>query len=189
MKRLIVLRHSLKNSGSGNVTLSLPGQNLAFAVGKKLKEAGLLDSVTVLVGSDQIRTIQTGLIILTAAEKAVMKVVQNSLVFTTRFDEWVKYLPSKETKLPECENVLGYLKRTQPEFYKSEAESVANAYLSVFDSFKDGEVALIVGHSPTTEMVIATLAEEDPNNISDLKECEGWEIIMENGKISIKILP
>jgi broad specificity phosphatase PhoE len=70
-----------------------------------------------------------------------------------------------------------------PELVKSEARSLGNALKDVFEGLRDGEAALIVGHSPMQEAAVYGLCSEI---VKPLGKGEGVVVFEENGSYSVE---
>jgi len=188
---ILYVRHADKKSGEEagpNPSLTRKGIEQAKELGRNLVANGY--EVDVVRGSNLVRTTETGVIAISETYTAADVMEPDVGVFTKRFDEWKATLPSKDVKLEEGETVAGYVKRTAGQFYSEEARRSADVIRRIAEVTPGDQTVLVAGHSPLIEVVVAELAEEDPNNIPALKDCEGWELVFdETGFVSAKTLP
>lgn len=180
MKRIVTLRHSFKNPGDGDVPLSVEGQRLALEIGHRLSK---FFTFSMLVGSDQIRTTQTGILILAGMGEAVEVIVQNPGLCGPTLNEWKRVISDKDAVLPRGVTLLGSIQRKDHGFYAKESKRLSNVYLEIFAGMEDSKKALVIGHSPLIEMAVVTLTGGDPNEHPALEECSGYVLILEGGKI------
>lgn len=183
IKTILTLRHSFKNPGGGDVALSVKGQEFALAIGRRMADFYAFD---ILMGSDQIRTTQTGILILAGMGKAVDKIVQSYGLCGPSLSRWKEVIPDKDAVLPEGITLLGSVLVEDPTFYTLESRRVSDVYRKQFADMEDGQTALIIGHSPIIEMAVSALVEDDPNEHPALEECAGYELTMQAGVIHAK---
>ena len=177
MKRILNLRHSMKNPGGGDVCLSKDGQEFAVEIGRRMREFYTFE---VLFGSDQIRTTQTGILMLSGMGQSVDRILQDPDLCGTTLKEW-KSVVDKDAVLPQGVTLLGSVLQNSPDFYNRESQRLSAVYRKHFDSMDEGQTALEIGHSPIIEMAVVTLLGDDPNDHPALGECSGYELSLHEG--------
>src|SRR5215210_7986340 len=161
MAKTIDLRRHFKNDGD---VLSAEGVAAAVKAGK-----ALTGRYRVAVSSGAQRATQAVACLLAGYGKAVAGgVIVDPALRSAHEARWIELIGE-----PGVED-LEAVRRLDPDFVASEAAALSDALRRVLDALKDGERAIVVGHSPTNEAAVLGLTGE---LISPLAKGKGVRIL------------
>lgn len=146
MTRVIEVRRHTDNDGD---VLSQDGVAAALSLGRHLADT----EFALVVSTGAQRATQTAANVLAGAGRAVHRgVVVEEGLRSDDEDRWKAAY--KEAGSGELDQLRG----ADPDFVASEVEALGAALQRVVDRLADGERALVIGHSPTSEAAVLGLS-------------------------------
>lgn len=144
MAKTIDLRRHFKNEGD---VLSAEGVAAAVKVGK-----ALTGRYQLAVSSGAQRATQAVACLLAGHGKAVAGgVIVDAGLRSAHENRWIELIGEAGGE------DLGAVRALDPDFVAAEAAALSGVLRRVFDALKDGQAAIVVGHSPTNEAAVLGL--------------------------------
>lgn len=171
MAKEIELRRHTDNDGD---VLTVEGVGKAVEIG-----TGLRGGYRLAAASPAARALQTVACLLAGLGETVHDgVLVEPGLRSSREDDW------RAAYSKAGSGDLGSLREADPNLVRDDSAALANGLRSIFDLLDDGDRALAVGHSPTSEAAVYGLTGED---IDPLGKGEGVIVAEAEGRYSLVI--
>lgn len=169
MAKEIELRRHTDNDGD---TLTDEGVEAAVEIGR-----GLRGPYRLAATSDARRAVQTAGCMLAGLEETVPGgVIVSTGLRSNREDEW------RAAYKVTGQGDLASFREADPDLVEEDSATLADGLRRLFDDLEDGERALAIGHSPTSEAAVFGLTGEA---IEPLGKGEGVVITSEDGGYTV----